>query len=185
MPTDPPDPGRRAPRLLIALGALVALVAVGALAKFGYTLATRKVYTIQSGTMEPSIHAGDRINCSRRAPGRLRRGDVVVFAGWRAAPSGVVLVKRVVGLPGETVASDDGTTILVDGTALAEPYAAGGGRPFVAVTVPEDEYFLLGDNRPMSADSRMHGPVPHGSVKGVCRSIVSPGERAGRIPGTP
>ena len=185
MVTEPPERDRRSPGLLVALGALVALVAVGAVAKFGYTLATRKVYTIQSGTMEPSIHAGDRVSCSRRAPGRLRRGDVVVFAGWSGTASPNPLVKRVVGLPGETVASDDGTTILVDGTPLAEPYATGGGSPFVAVTVPEDAYFLLGDNRPMSADSRTNGPVPRGAVKGVCRSIVSPGERAGRIPGTP
>lgn len=185
MPTEVPEPGRRSPTLLVVLGALAALLVVGALARFGYTLATRKVYAIRSDTMAPSIRTGDRVSCSRRAPSRLRRGDVVVFTGWPGRPSPVALVKRVVGLPGETVESPDGTVLVVNGAPLAEPYADPGGPSFAPVAVPEDAYFLAGDHRRMSADSRQNGPVPRSAIKGVCRSIVAPPGRAGRIPGTP
>lgn len=138
--------------------------------------------------MEPSIKAGDTIGCSTQVPDTLRRGMVVLFSGDGnfAARPGLTFVKRVVGLPGERIASADGRVVTVNGEPLAEPYLAGSGspRPFPEVTVPEGAYFLLGDNRAASSDSREHGAVPRDAVQEVCTRIVAPRDHKRRIPGT-
>lgn len=92
----------------------------------------------------------------------LRRGDVAVFE----RPGGGVYIKRVVGLPGEDVKIAGGS-VYIDGEPLAEEYVQGA----VEATDKEwfnglDEYFLLGDNRADSNDSRAFGPVSGDSIKG-------------------
>ena len=158
-------------------------------------------FSIPSGSMEPSLLAGDFVLVGLEQallPMRtVRRGDVVVAR--LPADSRRHLVKRVVGLPGETLALR-GATVYVDGVPLAEPYlpprphgrpprtASGpawgkgaelqsGGttepaRPpdrdprFGPVTIPPRHYFVLGDNRDHSQDSRLWGALPHESLTG-------------------
>lgn len=145
-------------------------------------------YVIPGESMEPSIHKGDSIGCSTKVPDRLPRGAVVVFdgTGTNFAPVGATAGKfteRVVGLPGETIAGGkDGVTI--DGRPLPEPYAVGEEFPFDPVHVPADQYFLMGDNRDHSSDSRFNGPVPRDAVIATCTRIVRPRKHRGRIPGT-
>lgn len=149
-----------------------------------------KTYTMTAQSMEPTLRPGDRIGCTREAPGEIRRGDVVVFdgAGLHWTPIGTTqprtFVQRVVGLPGETVAG--GEAVLVNGAPLAEPYLAGRAvdSPFGPVTVDADTYFVMGDNRARSADSRVNGAVPRAALRGVCTRIVAPKERRGDIRGT-
>jgi signal peptidase I len=89
-------------------------------------------------------------------------GDVVVYE-----EHGYALVKRVVGLPGDTVECRDGRVYL-DGAVLDEPYLPAGTRTgdCRAVTVPPGRLYVLGDNRDLSADSRQNGPIRQGVVEG-------------------
>ena len=93
-----------------------------------------------------------------------QRGDIVVF--HIADREGADLVKRVVGLPGETVELRDGR-VYVDGELLKERYLNAIDDSNEAPTlVPEDHYFVLGDNRAVSFDSRSMGPIPQEHIIG-------------------
>ena len=85
------------------------------------------------------------------------------------ALNGDFWVKRVIGLPGEFIVLADGGGVLVDDARLCEPYrvgaAHGGSRPS-AWTCDDGEYFLMGDNRADSMDSRRYGPVHHSAIIG-------------------
>jgi signal peptidase I len=112
----------------------------------------------ESGSMAPTLEPGDRVLVFRAAylfegPDQ---GDVVAFE----SPAGV-FVKRVAGLPGDTVEIRDGV-LHVNGAARREPYVdpqLTDGSFFGPVTVPQDGFFVLGDNRPVSLDSRDFGAV--------------------------
>ena len=137
--------------------------------------------------MEPATH------CAKPAPGclataddrlvvdtsatRLRRGDIIAFRtlprAFDMCGSKGVYVKRVVGLPGETVAERDGF-VYIDGRKLRELYVDAARRDDGVVgrwRVPEGTYFVLGDNRAFSCDSRRWGSVPRANVVGRVRKI--------------
>lgn len=156
-----------------------------------------QAFSIPSESMEATLVRGDRILVSKLTPGvvDLQRGDVVVFAdpgGWlppeQTASRGPVagaaqevltwvglvpegtghLVKRVIGLPGDSVACCDqrGRTT-VNGAALAEDFLAPGAIPSqfpFSVTVPPGSVWVEGDNRQHSADSRWHQDGPGGGM---------------------
>ena len=152
-------------------------------------------YTVTSGSMEPTLQVGERVAVVRS--GAVQVGDIVVFhppAGARptdpqcgaggqgtgssqacdlAVPqeSGAVFVKRVVAGPGDAVSLVDGHVVL-NGSRQAEPYveacASQDACSFpTSITVPAGEYYLLGDNRGVSDDSRFWGPVPRGWIIGT------------------
>ncbi len=112
-------------------------------------------------SMEPTYSDGDIILMAPVSAGDLRRGDVVDFAG----PDGQMYVKRVIGLPGETVEIHDGG-VYINGSLLNEAYSC---KPpdytMEAVTAGSGQFFILGDNRPLSADSHAFGPVSGANVK--------------------
>ena len=110
----------------------------------------------------------------------IQRGDVIAFDH---AVDGVhrVYVKRIVGLPGEIVAIASGSVAI---NGVVQPDVRGVERDrtsFAARHVPGDAYFVLGDNRGESDDSREFGPVPRAAVIGRAASIVWPLNRAGPI----
>ncbi len=93
-----------------------------------------------------------------------QRGDIVVF--HIANREGADLVKRVIGLPGEIVELRDGR-VFIDGTLLAEPYLTSFDDSDEApLSVPEGHYYVLGDNRAVSYDSRFMGPIPMEQIVG-------------------
>ncbi|NTU46690.1 signal peptidase I [Candidatus Roizmanbacteria bacterium] len=143
---------------------------------------------VKGASMEPSFHSGDFIFTSKvtyklRTP---HRGDVVVFQ----APSNhdIEYIKRIIGLPGDTIMVKEGT-VYVNGSALKENYIAAatsvweGGflKEAQPITVPADELFVMGDNRPHSSDSREFGPIPISTVIGQVFFRYYPANQMGTI----
>lgn len=136
---------------------------------------------VPSKSMAPTLMPGDlvvmRIDAlKQRMP---RRGDIIVF---RDSHDGTLVIKRVVGLPGEelTVWSD---MVWVNGKRLAEPYARGNLRMEYPeqVRLGKDEVWVMGDNRGHSMDSRDFGPVKQAQMVGRASAIIWPLARRGRL----
>lgn len=151
------------------------------------------VYVIPSGSMLDTVQIGDRVVASRLTPRffAIRRGDVIVFkdpANWLGDERGTstrYLIKRVIGLPGDTVAcAGAGEPVTINGHPVDERGVIRGNvNPSdyaFSVTVTEGHLFVMGDNRPNSADSRVHqqdganGLVPVDDVVGVALAVYWP-----------
>lgn len=110
---------------------------------------------VPTGSMENTIEPMDRIIANRLSyvGGAPKRGDIIIFHP-PDNPEGIPYVKRVIGLPGETVEGANGV-VYIDGQALEEDYVKGQAADnFGPYTIPEDRYFVMGDNREHSNDSR-------------------------------
>jgi signal peptidase I len=151
-----------------------------------------KPFRIPSASMETTLHCArpadecearfsDRIMANRLAYrfGAPKRGQIVVFqAPAHACGIGGTFVKRLIGLPGDTVSERDGR-VSVNGRPLAEPYVSPRLRDHLTETwhVPAGRYFLLGDDRANSCDSRIWGTVPRSSLIGPVLFIYWPPTR--------
>ncbi|MEW6171739.1 MAG: signal peptidase I [Bacillota bacterium] len=135
-------------------------------------------------SMMPTLESGDLLlveKFSFRMAG-LERGDVVIFDPPPAAHSRKDYVKRVIGLPGETVEMLNGT-VYINGVPLSEDYI--GPHPamsFAPLKVPEDSVFVMGDNRGNSYDSREWGFLPEKSVVGRALIRIYPLRKIGSLP---
>jgi signal peptidase I len=202
-----PDPWRKTIDWLLTIGAAIAFV-------LAFEAEVAKPYRIPSSSMETTL------NCARPAYGCLagtsdrvivnrlaydfsspQRGQIVVFKAPAAASrcaadgGGTTFVKRLIGLPGETVREDDSGFIWIrrpgatTWTKLEEPYLS--ARRRLADTthfgetwhVPRGEYFMLGDNRAQSCDSRLWGSVPRGNLIGPVIFTYWPPTRISYHPG--
>lgn len=170
------DPHRSRRTILLAVGVAVVILLLGRL----FLLDT---VVVTSDSMRPGLEPGDRLLVLRTAG--IERGDVIVLDGSRLLAPGAdpatgtggalsrllgdgssAYVKRVVGVPGDRVACCDAAgRLTLDGTPLDEPYVAGPtDQVSFDVTVPEDRYWVLGDNRADSADSRSAIGRPGGGM---------------------
>jgi signal peptidase I len=145
-----------------------------------------KTYKQASPSMQPAIQVGDVL--TRSGVGTPYRGEVVYVNAEdvEQLPHGSMVIKRIVGLPGERVAATYDGFVTINGRRLAEPYLAPGTltEHMPSMTVPAGEYFLLGDNRSASSDSRNFGTVQRIDLVGSSHRIVRPLKHAGRIKGT-
>jgi len=130
-----------------------------------------QAFYIPSESMVPTLKIGDRVLVNKLSY-KLhdpRRGDIVVFKAPEAARTAEIkdLVKRLVGLPGDTIEGRDGQ-IFINGRALSEPYLPADvkSRTFGPEKVPPDSYFMLGDNRQYSKDSTFFGPIKRDQLIG-------------------
>lgn len=119
-----------------------------------------KPIVVQQQSMEPNFHGGDYLITSRQAYrlfGEPERGDVIVFKSELTTDDGEqkCLIKRIIGLPGDVVEIKDGY-VYINGEEIDEPYVKEQGisGDMEALTVPENELFVMGDNRGVSEDSR-------------------------------
>ncbi len=143
-----------------------------------------QTFFIPSGSMEPTLQIGDRILVNKLSYHlhSVQRGDIVVFSRPPAencgGPEVNDLVKRVIGLPGDTI-SLSGGYVYIDGKRLDESWLPSvdqgvteAGPPGNAANlahayrVPAGDYFMMGDNRTDSCDSRWWGPIPKSLIVG-------------------
>ncbi|MDB5027258.1 MAG: lepB [Candidatus Eremiobacteraeota bacterium] len=128
-------------------------------------------------SMEPRVHAGEivLINTLAYRFGAIRRGDVVAFR--HDAPATETYIKRIVGLPGERVEVRGGV-VAIDGRELGEPYVQfRDKRSAPEVVVPPHAFYVLGDNRAESDDSRNWGVVRETDVVGKALVGIWPPRR--------
>lgn len=160
----PAAPVRRAPR-----GTRFLLdVLVGATLMVAAHVFLIQVSIVKGHSMEPCLHDGDRLVVDRVSYnlGEVGRGDVVVLR-YPRNPS-VDFVKRIVAVPGDRIAMQDGE-LLVNG-AVADDYGCiTDTQTMPEQIVPDAHFFVLGDNRPISCDSREFGLVPQELLKGKVR----------------
>ena len=160
-------------------------------------------YRIPSSSMEPTLHcARPGMGCEARFSDRVlanrfiyhfrdpHRGEIVVFKTPPEAErcengaGGETFVKRIIGLPGDVITERDGV-VSVNGTKLDEPYVQpqerdqrSGRWPATGALGP-DQYFMMGDNRASSCDSRDWGPVPRSNLIGPVFAVYWPPQRIG------
>jgi signal peptidase I len=180
------------------------MVAVAILLAFLVKGLVAQAFFIPSESMYPQLTEGDRVVVSRLAYDlhEPRRGDIIVFdspepappkakgsfpgrivgevlqAVALKAPDETELIKRVIGLPGETIQGRDGS-VYINGGPLAEPYLVAGTitKDFGPTVVPKDQLFVMGDNRNNSKDSRFIGTIPMKNIVGRAVARVWPPTR--------
>ncbi len=186
--------------------ALVDIAKALALAAFFFFVvqAVLQNYQVLGQSMEPNLHSGQHVIVNKAAYmsvdvdrlskfipfyevdkgselhlfGEPQRGDVVVIVSPQ--PSRKRLVKRVVGLPGDTIEIEGGM-LKVNGRTMTEPYVLGIPRDRGPLMIPADHYFVLGDNRPQSNDSNSFGPVHRSQIVGKAWLAYWPPEDFGTV----
>ncbi len=149
---------------------------------FGVALTTRafalQTFSIPTGSMTPTLMPNDRVTVDK-LNGQIHRGDIVVF---NRAPGDVggppTLVKRVIGLPGETI-SGTGSQVYINGKLLAQPWlpvpsgvCAAPSRVITPTRITNNHFFVMGDCRGDSDDSRYWGTVPASNIIGKVDAVV-------------
>lgn len=147
-----------------------------------------QAFKIPTETMKPTLLKGDLILADKAIykKSEPRRGDLIVFIYPEDTKK--MFVKRLVGLPGEAIEIKNGA-ILINGTVLTEPsfankyyYNRGDyAKEGQAITIPQDSYFVLGDNSSFSKDSRYWGFLPKKYIVGKAYKIYYPFNRSGPI----
>lgn len=148
-----------------------------------------QAFKIPSESMVPTLEVGDRVLVNKLSYDAhdLHRGDVVVFDRPPGLPSGPDdpkdLIKRVIGLPGDTVVAKDGS-MYVDDKRLDEPYLPASAVTYnldEPVTIPKGQVWVMGDNRTNSEDSRVFGPIDSDTIVGRAFMIMWPPGRIGAL----
>ena len=175
--SDPPRKGTLSSTTVILLDVVFALVLLGALVLFYRSFLFSRV---QGNSMEPTYRNSDFLLCTRVSS--ADRFDIICFRarenqlGDRETHTSL---RRVIGLPGETVTILEDGTVSVNGQALEEPYLDEDGPAATylpegqnSLTLGADEYYVLGDFRKGSLDSRFYGAVTEDAILG--RALASP-----------
>jgi signal peptidase I len=173
-PVAAPGPGRRVLREIIET--VVLTIVIYAAVNF----ATGR-FRIESISMAPNLQPGQYVIVDKLSYrfGSPQRGDVVVFQ-YPLAPD-KDYIKRIIALPGETISIANGV-VIVGGQALAEPYIASLPLQGGTWTLGPDQYFVMGDNRNNSSDSRSWGPLARQYLIGKAVLVYWPPPGWGWVP---
>jgi signal peptidase I len=193
-PTSPKP--HSATRLILEWAAIVAVAVLAAILLRAFVV---QPFKIPSGSMEPTLKDHDRLLVAKLSYHfhSVHRGDIVVFKKPADDTTADItdLVKRVIGLPGETISARDGQ-VYIDGRYLAQPWlpkvdqavtvfpssiAGCLPSPPGSCRIPAGEYVMLGDNRTDSSDSRVFGPVRGSLFIGRAFILVWPLSRIGLL----
>lgn len=129
-------------------------------------LLTTKFYKINGTSMYPTLKEGEMVTCLKTS--NIKRGDIIAFY-----KNNNFMIKRVIALPGETIDISESGSVKINGTSISEPYISSStlGNPDVKFpyNVPNNFYFVLGDNREDSLDSRHYtiGTIPKTEI--ICK----------------
>jgi signal peptidase I len=180
---------RKHTRAAVEWVAVIALALIVAVVLRTFVVQT---FWIPSGSMESTLLKNDRVVVNKLSYRlhKVHRGDVVVFTTPLDVPPGYTpvqpgykdLVKRVIGLPGDTVEGRGGR-VFVNGEPLREDYVKEGETTssFGPVHVPPGSYWVMGDNRGNSEDSRFFGPIPKHTIVGRAFIRIWPLNRIGLL----
>ena len=163
---------------------IAAVLILGIVLAVGYG----KITVMQEGSMDPTLNAGDVLLVDRMAYrfSTPKRGDIIVYKTGDDSKKASTHIKRIIGLPGETIQIKDGQ-ILIDGETYQEdgefPGIENAGVAETKVALDSGEYFVLGDNRNNSEDSRYAdmGNVKKRNIIGKVWFIASPWSRFGFV----
>jgi signal peptidase I len=188
----------RLPKPLRTLVDWALTITLAVIAVLAFQAEVAKPYRIPSPSMEPTLHCAKPVSgCLSRVADRVianrlvyrfhepRRGDIVVFKAparvEAACSAGGTFIKRIVGLPGEKVSMRNGF-VLINGVSLVEPYLRPSYRGRESgdwARIDSESYFVLGDNRTISCDSRRWGVVRRDDIIGRAEVTYWPPNRIG------
>jgi signal peptidase I len=170
VPAAAPSGGRTKPSGLRNAIEWVTIIAGALIVAFVVKTFLVQAFYIPSGSMLPTLQEQDRVLVNKLSYDLhdVHRGDIIVFKGPEQAEGQVKdLIKRVIGLPGDTVEAHDGQ-LYVNGQPLKEPYLGPGitTGPLEPQHVPPHHYWVMGDNRGNSKDSRFFGAIDQSLIIG-------------------
>lgn len=135
---------------------------------------------VNGESMVPTLDGGELMILIKYNKNDIEREDIVVVTIEDSEGYKEDLIKRVIALPGEKVSCEDGI-IYINDRKREEKYGEGVTNDFEAVTLEEDEYFVLGDNREISLDSSEFGPIKKKQIKGKTSFVIYPFSKWGNV----
>ena len=143
-----------------------------------------QLYIVKGNSMQPALNPGDCLLTTPLRPNNPPTRGAIIALAPHARP-GERMLKRIVGLPREHIAFEDGM-LFINGERRVEPYLRGlpsnlGLQPS-ATTLAPHQYFVMGDNRPHSTDSRHYGPITLPEIEAVALCRIWPPRRWGNLP---
>lgn len=158
-------------------------IAISVIASFFIVTFLYQPVRVEGTSMQPELRDHDRLFIDKFffQFEKINRGDVVVFHYPRDPSKSYI--KRVIGLPGDDVRIDEGK-VYINGHSLSEPYVPAryhDTRSMADLVVPPDEYFVMGDHRSISSDSRDFGPVDRDLIYGKADFIYWPADNMGVV----
>ena len=130
---------------------------------------------VNGSSMDNTLKSGDVMLLYKMAS--IERNDIVVVG---PEVQGSNIIKRVIGMPGEKIKCTDGI-IYINDKKYNDKYAYGMTSDFEEVTLDDDEYFVLGDTRLVSEDSRIFGPIEEDTIKGQASIVLYPFNKIGKV----
>lgn len=131
--------------------------------------------TVDGPSMEETLYTNDILLLYKFNKKNIKRYDIIVFN-----KSDSKLVKRLIALPGESIKCEDGV-IYINGEEKSNEYGYGKTKDFEEVKLNDDEYFVMGDNREDSLDSRIFGPINISQIQGNTNFIIFPFNHFGNV----
>lgn len=135
---------------------------------------------VNGESMVPTLMGEELMILTKYNKNDINRDDIVVVTIEDSSGLKEDLIKRIIALPGEKVSCEDGI-IYVNGKQREEKYGEGVTNDFEAITLGEDEYFVLGDNREISLDSSEFGAIKKSQIKGKTNFIIYPFDKFGKV----